>query len=122
MELAYTILYMQKQGAITEGERAIVRNIGGSISQSPSVLMQKAKLIGMRAQHDINVGEAWNRYQEQNPRANYNQFERSPAYKSLINSYDQELAKAFSVNPPAQQPGAAPASKPKFIIRPVGGQ
>jgi hypothetical protein len=122
MELAYTILYMQKQGAITEGERAIVRNIGGSISQSPSVLMQKAKLIGMRAQHDINVGEAWSRYQEQNPRANYNQFERSPAYKSLINSYDQELARSFGVNPPAQQPGAAPANKPKFIIRPVGGQ
>jgi hypothetical protein len=122
MELAYTILYMQKQGAITEGERAIVRNIGGNISQSPGVLMQKAKLIGMRAQHDINVGEAWSRFQEQNPRASYNQFERSPAYKSLINSYDQELAKAFAVNPPAQQPGAAPSGKPKFIIRPVGGQ
>jgi len=122
MELAYTILYMQKQGAITEGERAIVRNIGGNISQSPGVLMQKAKLIAMRAQHDINIGEAWSRYQEQNPRANYNQFERSPTYKSLISNYDQDLAKAFSVNPPAQQPGATPSGKPRFTIRPVGGQ
>jgi hypothetical protein len=122
MELAYTILYMQKQGAITEGERAIVRNIGGSISQSPGVLMQKAKLIAMRAQHDINIGEAWSRYQDQNPRASYNQFERSSTYKNLISNYDQDLAKAFAVNPPAQQPGASPSGKPKFIIRPVGGQ
>ena len=124
MELAYTILYMQKQGAITEGERAIVRNIGGSISQSPGVLMQKAKLIAMRAQHDINIGEAWSRYQEQNPRASYNQFERSPLYKKLITDYDQNLANAFGVKPPAHQPSpeAPPSGKPKFIIRPVGGQ
>jgi hypothetical protein len=122
MELAYTILYLQKQGQVTEGERAIVRNIPGSISQSPGVLMQKAKLIAMRAQHDINVGEAWKRFKSQNPRSNFNQFEESPTYEKLVKDYDQDLAKAFSVNPPAQQPGAAPASKPKFIIRPVGGQ
>jgi len=122
MELAYTILYLQKQGQVTEGERAIVRTIPGSISQSPGVLMQKAKLIAMRAQHDINVGEAWKRFKSQNPRSNFNQFEESPTYEKLVKDYDQDLAKAFSVNPPAQQPGAAPASKPKFIIRPVGGQ
>jgi hypothetical protein len=43
IELTYTQLYMKNQGQITEGEREIVRRIPGGVSQSPTVLLQKAK-------------------------------------------------------------------------------
>lgn len=99
-ELAYTILYMQKQGAITEGERAIVRRIGGEISQSPGVMIQKAKLIQQRSQHDLDVYSAWRKFQQDNPRATYNKFEQSNQYQNLVRQYDEDLAKSFGVAPP----------------------
>lgn len=121
MELAFTILYMQKQGAITEGEREIVRRIGGNTSQSPQALLSKARMIGLRSQHDINVGEAWNQFQDQNPRANYNDFMRSKPYRDLLANFDQKIATEFGVKPPGQSP-ASTGQQPKFIIRPAGGQ
>lgn len=100
IELAYTVLYMQKQGAITEGEREVVRRIGGGTSQSPGALMQKAKLVQIRSQHDINVNDAWRNFQDTNPKANYNDFERSAEYRNLVRQYDQTVSSAFNVAPP----------------------
>lgn len=115
IELAYTVLYMQKQGAITEGEREVVRRIGGGVSQSPGALMQKAKLVQIRSQHDIDVNDTWREYQKQNPRGSYNDFERSDQYRSLLRDYDQTIARAFSVAPPRSNVRAS-----DMQVRPVG--
>lgn len=105
IELAYTVLYMQKQGAITEGEREVVRRIGGNLSQSPAALIQKARLIQMRSQHDIDTHQAWQTYQEMNPRASYDEFEKSKLNRDIQKEYDKNLANAFSVQPPRSTPG-----------------
>lgn len=102
IELAYTVLYMQKQGAITEGEREIVRRIGGTTSQNAQVLAEKGKLIQLRAQHDINVYDAWRKFQEENPRKNYNDFERSPTYQNMLKQYDSTVSRSFGIAPPQQ--------------------
>lgn len=115
IELAYTVLYMQKQGAITEGEREIVRRIGGNVSQSPGALMDKSKLIQLRSQHDINVNQAWRKFQDENPRANYNDFERSRQYREMLNEYDQTLSNAFKVAPPSQGPVRASDMKVRRV-------
>jgi hypothetical protein len=113
IELVYTQLYMAKQGQITEGEREIVRRIGGNVSQSPGSLLEKAKLLKLRAQHDLNVNDAWREFKAANPRANFMEFERSNRYRDLRSSYDQTLYGAFGL----ERPGAAPA--PKFNVRRV---
>lgn len=102
IELAYTVLYMQKQGAITNSEREIVRRIGGTTSQNAGVLAEKSKLIQLRSQHDINVYDAWRKFQEDNPRKNYNDFERSPAYQNMLKQYDSTISRSFGVAPPQQ--------------------
>lgn len=113
-ELAYTTLYMRGGGSITEGERAIVRQIPGNISQSPGVLMQKAKLVQLRSQHDLNVYDSWRSFQKENPRSNYNTFERSDVYQNLLRQYDDTLSKAFNVAPPKRA-----VSPRDMVVRPV---
>lgn len=115
MELTITSLNMRGEGAITEGERVIARQIPGTTSQSPNVLMQKAKLLQIRAQHELNVHDAWRKLQKENPRANYNTFERSDVYQNLLRQYDDTLAKAFNVAPPQRT-----VSPRDMVVRPVG--
>lgn len=99
VELAYTQLYMAKQGAITEGEREVVRRIGGNVSQSPQVLAQKAKLIQMRSQFDMDVAEGFRQFQEKNPAGNYLQYEKSPLFRSIRKDFETDLSKAFGGAP-----------------------
>jgi hypothetical protein len=109
VELAYTQLYMAKQGAITEGEREVVRRIGGNVSQSPDVLMAKAKLIQMRSQHDMDVAEGFRQFQERNPAGNYLQYEKSPLYRDIRKDFETNLARAFGGSaalPSSQRSGA----------------
>jgi hypothetical protein len=126
VELAYTQLYMAKQGAITEGEREVVRRIGGNISQSPQVLQQKAKLIQMRSQFDMDVAEGFRQYQEKNPNGTYLQYEKSPLYRGIRKDFETDLAKSFggSAAVPTTQRGgvrdnAAAASR---LDNALGGQ
>jgi hypothetical protein len=115
IELAYTQLYMTRQGAITEGEREVVRRLGGGVSQSPGALLEKSKLIRLRSQHDLNVNDAWQEFKESNPRASYLTFERSPRYRELTNKYNDTLYGAFGL----RRGGAESGPAPTFKIRPV---
>lgn len=113
IELTYTQLYMKNQGQITEGEREIVRRIPGGVSQSPNVLLQKAKLLEARAQHDMNVADLFYRMKDEKPSLTYLQFERSPQYRQMTQQYNTHLATLFGGQPAVPRPqgaGQAPAT------------
>lgn len=117
IELTYTQLYMKAQGQITEGEREIVRRIPGGVSQSPTVLLQKAKLLEARAQHDMNVADLFYKMKDEKPSLTYLQFERSPQYRQMTQQYNRHLATLFGGQPAVPRPqGAeqttAPAATP----------
>jgi hypothetical protein len=117
IELTYTQLYMKNQGQITEGEREIVRRIPGGVSQSPTVLLQKAKLLEARAQHDMNVADLFYKMKDEKPSLTYLQFERSSQYRQMTQQYNENLAKMFGGQPAGPRPqGAgqttAPAAPP----------
>jgi hypothetical protein len=96
IELAFTRLYLAKQGAVTEGERKIVRLIPGSVSSSPEVLKQRMQLLKSRSQFDIDVGDAFRQFQEKNPGRSYLDFERSSKeYKGLIKDFEKETARQY---------------------------
>jgi hypothetical protein len=105
IELTYTQLYLKGQGQITEGEREIVRRLGGNVSQSATVLQQKAKLLEMRSQFDLNYADAYRKWKESNPRASIMDFERSKEVQDMKKSFDQSLRDQFV----GARPGA-PAS------------
>ncbi len=105
IELTYTQLYLKGQGQITEGEREIVRRLGGNVSQSATVLQQKAKLLEMRSQFDLNYADGYRKWKESNPRASIMEFERSKEVQDMKKSFDQSLRDKFM----GARPGA-PAS------------
>jgi hypothetical protein len=100
IELGYTQTYLAKQGAVTEGERRIVRAIPGGLSSSPQFLELKGKLIKERAQYDININTAYSEYLKVNPRGNALDFQRnSPLYKEIHNAFEKETAKLAGTTP-----------------------
>jgi hypothetical protein len=130
IELAYTQLYMAKQGAITEGERAIVRQLGGSISNSADVLIKKSQLLAARSQHDMNVADKFYAMKDANPKLTYLQFERSPEYREMTKKYNDDLARQFGGQAAVPRPAGAgpaqtaptrpPTGTPAAIPRPPG--
>ena len=96
IELEYTRLYLDKQGAITEGERKIVRAIPGTVSSSPEVLRTRMELLKARSQYDIDVNDAFRQWQDKNPGRSYFEFERkSDLYKQIKKDFEEETEKIF---------------------------
>lgn len=114
MELTFTRLYYEKQGAITEGERKIVRVIPGTISSSPEVLRSRMELLKARSQYDIDVVDAFRQWQDKNPGRSYLEFERSSElYKDIKKGFEAETEKIFGgirAVPSNQRQQAAPAA------------
>jgi hypothetical protein len=93
-ELAFTRIYLAKQGAITEGERAIVRNIMPSMSDPAKIVRLKSELMIARAQFDQQKADLFNAYVNKNPSATAFDFEHdaSSPYKSLLKNYAEHTA------------------------------
>lgn len=125
IELAFTRLYLGGQGAITEGERKIVRAIPGNVSNSPDVLKTRMTLLRARSQYDIDVADAFRLWQEKNPGRSYLEFERkSQLYKDIKKEFEKESERIFGgiraipTRERGQDAGATPpaaAGKPRTI-------
>ena len=126
LELAFTRLYLAQQGAVTEGERKIVRAIPGTTSSSPEVLRTRMELLKSRSQYDIDVADAFRQWQDKNPGRSYLEFERkSDLYKDIKKDFEEQTERIFggikAVPTNQRQPKpAAPAAggtqpSPNFI-------
>jgi hypothetical protein len=114
IELAFTRLYLAKQGAVTEGERKIVRAIPGTTSSSPEMLRSRMELLKARSQYDIDVVDSFRQWQDKNPGRSYLEFERkSDLYKDIKKSFEVETEKIFGgirAVPSNQRQQVAPAA------------
>ena len=100
IELGYTLTYLAKQGAVTEGERKIVRSIPGGLSSSPKFLEFKSKLIRERAQYDMDLNTAYNEYLRVKPNGDALDFKRnSPLYKEIHNGFERKTAELANTIP-----------------------
>jgi hypothetical protein len=123
IELAYTRLYLAKQGAVTEGERKIVRAIPGTTSSSPEVLRTRMELLKSRSQFDIDVTDAFRQWQEKNPGRSYLEFERkSDVYKDIKKDFEAQTEKIFGgiKAVPTRQRNAEAAKPPPGKAKDLG--
>jgi hypothetical protein len=114
IELGYTQTYLAKQGAVTEGERKIVRAIPGGLSSSPQFLELKGKLIRERAQYDMDLNTAYSEYLKLKPNGDALDFKRnSRLYKDLHKAFEQktaELAGTIPALPTKERQNVKPAA------------
>ena len=114
IELGYTQTYLAKQGAVTEGERKIVRAIPGGLSSSPKFLEIKSKLIRERAQYDMDVNTAFEEYMRAKPNGNALDFTRNNTlYKEIRRNFEITTAEIAKTLPalPSKERRAAPANE-----------
>jgi hypothetical protein len=116
IELGYTQNYLAKQGAVTEGERKIVRAIPGGLSSSPKFLEIKSKLIRERAQYDMDLNTAYTEYLRAKPNGDAIDFKRnSPLYKEIHGAFERktaELAETIPALPTKERKPAPPPTNP----------
>lgn len=93
LELEYSKTFLQGQGAVSDNERRIVSNLGGSLSDSADTLRKKAILVKLRSDFDAKAGEAYGAYRDKfGEYAPFSKFERTAEYQQLKRDYDNQLA------------------------------
>lgn len=112
VELGYTQTYLRGQGQITEGERKIVRALGGQVSDSAPMIRSRSELIQARSQYEVDAVDLFRQWKEKNPNKSYLDFERtSPELKKLKADLDQKAERIYDKYLAPRQ-GAQAAGQP----------
>jgi hypothetical protein len=97
-----TISLMQKQGAITEGERALISQLNPNVFEDTrNSAMAKSQLVKARAEYDQDIAESYNKWAKKNPNGFVNDFKQSSEFKERYNDYNKytsQLAKKYFPN------------------------
>jgi hypothetical protein len=111
IELLFTQNFMSKQGAITEGERALVRQTGFNKEDSPNVVKAKAKMLIAKGEYDRKAAEAFIEWEKKNPGGTVEEFElKSPERRALWEERDRAAKAAYAEHFPSR--GSAPRGSP----------
>jgi SpoVK/Ycf46/Vps4 family AAA+-type ATPase len=125
LNLQDTISLMSKQGAITEGERALIKNLNPDLfSDTRRTVLAKSQLVKARAEYDEHVNDVYEKWAEKNPNGTVRQFKQSsPEYQDAVKHYDNityALAKKYfpdSVKAPSSGFGKQQAGRLESQIR-----
>ena len=92
IELLYTREFLSGQGAVTEGERKIVRSLGGSVSDSPTVLARRIELIVAKAKYNqdkVTAFQDWKSNKTKSKGLTINDWMASPEARKIDAAYDK---------------------------------
>jgi hypothetical protein len=102
LNLQDTISSMSKQGAITEGERALISQLNPNVFEDTrNSAMAKAQLVKARAEYDKDISDALFKWKDKNPDGFVDDFKQSKEFKSRYddyNKYTSDLAKKYFPN------------------------
>ena len=114
VELQFTKQYLAKQGAVTEGERKIVRAVPGTVSSSADVLRTRMQLLQERAKFDRAEISGFQEFKRSNPTASYLDWQNSEGYKRLLDDFSEKSEKIY------EDMLSSNAKKPVIPNRPAG--
>jgi hypothetical protein len=99
LNLQDTISLMSKQGAITEGERALIANLNPNVwEDTRKSAMAKSQFVKARAEFDRDVADDYQKWQKKNPNKYVDDFKESREYMDSYNHYNKvtgDLAKKY---------------------------
>ena len=118
IELNFTRLYLKGEGAVTEGERAIVRQVSGGVGNRRTVALAQTETLLQRAAFDKAIKTEYLRWEKANPNKSIDEFSESSGYKNLVKTLDQNTDAIYDKyfggkkEPKAAEPKAAPQAAP----------
>jgi hypothetical protein len=117
IELNFTRLYLKGEGAVTEGERAIVRQVSGGVANRRVVALAQTETLLQRAAFDKAVKTELLQWEKANPNKSIDEFTESAGYKKLVNNLDRNTDAIYNKyfggqKEPKAEPKAASTSTP----------
>ena len=114
-----TISLMSKQGAITEGERALISQLNPNVFEDTrNSAMAKSQLVKARAEYDKDIADIYDKWAKKNPNGFVTEFRQSPQYLNRYNDYNkytENLAQKYF-------PGIVPAPSTRRKSGPLESQ
>jgi len=95
LELNFTRMYLKGEGAVTEGERKIVRNVSGGLGNRRNVALAQAETLMQRTEFDKTVKSELMAWEKKNPGKSIEDFQESKQYTSLKNSLENNMDKIY---------------------------
>jgi len=91
MQLDEAKILLAGQGAVSDAERQLIKELTGSRLNSPGAIQEYLTWGKMRAQFDSQLGELYNNWKENNPRGNFENFRVSPEARQLRSDYNKQM-------------------------------
>lgn len=107
MQLNAAKIYLKGQGAVSDAERNLIKEMAGSTRNSPAAIRDFLEWNKVRADFDYKNGQAYSRFNEKYPGTSFEKYKQTPEYKALKAEYENNI-RVFgkSTQPkPAQHPG-----------------
>jgi hypothetical protein len=92
IELSYTREFLSGQGAVTENERKIVRNLGGTVSDNAVVLARRIELLVAKAKYNqdkVMAFQDWRNDKSKSKGKTINDWMSSPEARKIDADYDK---------------------------------
>lgn len=113
MQLSAAKIYLKGQGAVSDAERGLIRELAGSVKNSPEALRDFLKWNEIRANFDKKNGAAYREFNKRNPNVSFERYKESDEYRKLKDEYEANLNQFVKTS---TAPKGTPQSHPGFKL------
>jgi hypothetical protein len=91
MQLNAAKIYLKGQGAVSDAERQLIRELAGSVKNSPEAIRDFLKWNEIRADYDKKNGAAYKEFNKKNPNVSFERYKETPEYERLKSEYEANI-------------------------------
>jgi hypothetical protein len=113
MQLQAAKIYLKGQGAVSDAERQLIRELAGSVKNSPEAVRDFLRWSEIRANFDKQNGAAYKEFNRRTPNVSFERYKETPEYERLKSEYEANLNKFVSTSTGTK---AAPPSDINSIL------
>jgi len=118
IQLANAKTYLKGQGAVSDAERELIRQMSGKTGDSPNAIRRLMQLQKLQAEYEQDIHNDWINWQNEN-KGDFTKFKLSPEYRAKVKQYSKNLdAFAERPRPGAAKPAAQPGAKKSLDSHP----
>lgn len=91
MQLNAAKIYLKGQGAVSDAERQLIRELAGSVKNSPGAIRDFLKWNEIRADFDKKNGAAYKEFNKKNPNVSFEKYKETAEYERLKTEYENNI-------------------------------